>query len=65
LAAVFQFFALMVNFLPAERTTRYLKHVLSPIYRIADDEGDVRITPGDQQLGKFHTNDGVRFGKGC
>ncbi|KAJ9115827.1 hypothetical protein QFC22_004968 [Naganishia vaughanmartiniae] len=54
LAAVLQFFALMVNFLPVERTTRYLKHVLSPIYRIADDEGDVRITPGDQQLERLY-----------
>jgi hypothetical protein len=51
LAAVFQFFALMINHLPVERVERYLKHVLSPIYRIADDEGDVRITPGDEQLG--------------
>lgn len=51
MAAVFQFFALMINHLPVERVERYLKHVLSPIYRIADDEGDVRITPGDEQLG--------------
>ncbi|KAJ9108547.1 hypothetical protein QFC19_002263 [Naganishia cerealis] len=54
LAAVFQFFALMINFLPVERTNRYLKHVLSPIYRIADEEGDVRITPGDQQLERLY-----------
>lgn len=43
----------MINHLPVERLERYLRHVLSPIYRIVDDEGDVRITPGDQQLGKL------------
>lgn len=43
----------MINYLPVERLERYLRHVLSPIYRIVDDEGDVRITQGDQQLGKL------------
>jgi hypothetical protein len=30
---------------------RFLPHILTPVYRVLDEEGDVRITEGDSELG--------------
>ena len=40
---------------------RFLPHILTPVYRVLDEEGDVRITEGDSELGRWmdlHTRSG-------
>lgn len=39
----------LVDHLDVERAERYLKHVLNPVYRISDDEGDVKVIEGDRE----------------
>ncbi len=31
---------------------KFLPHILTPVYRVLDEEGDVRITEGDAELGE-------------
>jgi hypothetical protein len=31
---------------------KYLPHILSPLYRVLDEEGDVKVVEGDSELGE-------------
>lgn len=47
-AAILRWFAAMVAFMDAPRVEQYLVHILSPLYRIADED-----TIRDPHMGEF------------
>ncbi|KAI9508384.1 armadillo-type protein [Russula earlei] len=47
-AAILRFFAAMANYMEASRLQKYLIHILSPIYRITEDD-----TIRDQPMGEY------------
>ncbi len=46
-AAILRFFAAMANYMEGPKLEGFLMHILSPIYRITEDD-----TVRDQQMGK-------------
>ena len=47
-AAILRFFAAMANFMEASLLQEFLIHILSPIYRITEDD-----TIRDQRMGEY------------
>lgn len=54
LLSILRFFAGMVEHLELQMVNQFLVHILSPIYRILDDEGDMNAKDGgDADLGEY------------
>lgn len=51
--SIFRFFAGVYDVLSEQQAKQFSKHVLSPIYRILDEGGDLANMENDQAIGEF------------